>query len=192
MDAFYRGGFHDLVITLSSNKPLGIFSSGYLQNYSGLDGYITLRDQTGVAHDMPMAEVALSAEPAPHEVFTGSLPLSTLPDGNYSVQCRVRDPYGNYTVVGAVASPIGTETVESITFSIVEGVLYMPSVALIPTGEPASLSASGPGITFSAAIVQRTLSATAPQHDVASAPSAGVSAQPSDPTLQSPNPNPVR
>ncbi len=154
MPNFYRAAYHDLVITLSSDKMLGFLTTGYLQNYSGLDGYITLRDQAGVAHDMPMAEVALSAEPAPHEVFTGSLPLSTLPDGQYSVQCRVKDIVGNYTIVGAVASPIGTETVEVITFAIINGVLYVPSVAL--TASPA------PGVSLTVGIVNRSLVAPAP------------------------------
>jgi hypothetical protein len=122
MTEFLRETFTTLWITLRSDEPLGILDSQYLENYDGMDGYVTIEHLvTGQRFDVPMAELPTETPGVPHDVFRGAIGLSGLPDGEFEIRGRVRDPQGNYTILGAVASPFGGERIQILSFRIVPG-----------------------------------------------------------------------
>lgn len=131
MTEFLRDTFTTLWMTLRSDEPLGILDSQYLENWDGLDGYITIEHlSTGQRFDVPMVEVPTETPGVPHDVFRGAIGLSSLPDGEFEMRGRVRDPYGNYTILGAVQNPYGGERVQILSFRIVPGLGVI--VALCP------------------------------------------------------------
>lgn len=122
MTVFYRQNFSQLWIKLQSNEALGVLDSDYLEDYFGVDGQVSLLHvPTGQRFAVLMVEVPQETPAVPHDVFQGYRFLSALPDGEYQVQCRVRDVLGNYTVVGDVASPRGDERRIALSFEVRPG-----------------------------------------------------------------------
>jgi len=118
MPTFYRGLFTELWITLRSDEVLGILDSDYLEDYFGIDSQVTVRHENGTPYTVLMNEVTEETPSIPHDVFTGFLDLSTVPDGEYTVQGRVRDLIGNYTILNEVETPFGDERIINLTFTI--------------------------------------------------------------------------
>ncbi len=104
MTTFYRGGFQELWLTLSSDEALGLLDTGYLQDWSGQDGSVSLLHlHTGQRFPVPMAP----APPDSAANFRGWVALEGLPSGSYAIQGRVRDLVGNITILGAFHAPDG-------------------------------------------------------------------------------------
>lgn len=118
MSTFYRGQFTELWITLSSNEVLGVLDSDYIEDYFGADGQITLRHENDSFYTVLMNEVPEDTPGVAHDVFTGPLDLSTVPDGVYTIQGRVRDVIGNYTILNEVENPFGDERIINLTFTV--------------------------------------------------------------------------
>lgn len=122
MSTIYRGTLDNLWIKLQSNETLGILDSGYLEDYFGNDGQVTLHHiPTGDNYPLVMAEVPTETPEVPHDAFRGMTSLGTLPNGAFEVRGRCRDLVGNYTVFGSVQSPYGGESVIELLFSILPG-----------------------------------------------------------------------
>lgn len=134
MLVFRRTGFSELWITIQSEEPLGLLDTGYIENYFGVDGQLTLRkmaDDTRIS--FAMAEDVSQTPTIPHDVFTGFIDLSALDDGIYRVEGRVRDNVGNYRILSEVQAPFGTEDVTLFEIEITpfEVVIFIsPSVDL--------------------------------------------------------------
>ena len=115
MIVFHRQNFTELWVTLQSNEVLGMLDSDYVEDYYGTDGQVTLYDTArDVRTPIPMTEVTGSEDPTPtipHDVFTGYIDLTTLSDGAYRIEGRVRDVVGYYTILSEVENPIGDERV---------------------------------------------------------------------------------
>jgi hypothetical protein len=118
MPTFYRGPFTELWITLRSDEVLGVLDSDYLEDYFGADGQVTLRYQDGTFYTVLMNEVTEETPGVAHDVFTGPVDLSTIPDGIYTIQGRVRDVVGNYTILDEVETPLGDERIINLTFTV--------------------------------------------------------------------------
>lgn len=118
MPTFYRGLFTEMWVTLRSDEVLGVLDSDYLEDYFGTDGQVTLRYQDGTFYNVLMNEVPEETPGVAHDVFTGPVDLSIIPDGIYTIQGRVRDIIGNYTILDEVENPIGDERVINLTFTV--------------------------------------------------------------------------
>jgi hypothetical protein len=129
---FRRDQYSSIVITLTSDEPLGIFDSEFIEDASGLDGYLTLLHVTSNQRwQMPMTAVHLETPGTANDVFTGSLSLSSLPDGAYQVLGRVRDLAGNHTTLTAGSN--SGDRVITLEFSITSGdgaVLSLPGLVI--------------------------------------------------------------
>jgi hypothetical protein len=122
MADFFRGTYSTIWITLRSDEPLGFLDSSYLEDFDGIDGYISIYHPATLQRwSIPMVDLPTETPLTPHDVFRGGIALSSLPDGGFEIQGRVRDTAGNYKIIGAVSSPIGGEGVQSLTFKIVAG-----------------------------------------------------------------------
>ncbi len=116
---FNKLHYNEIWITLSSNEELGILDSGYLEDYFGVDGQITLiNESTLVRTQVLMNEVNISS--LPHDVFTGHVSSNSLPVGFYHIEARVRDVVGNYSIIGEVSSPFGGERIINLSFELIE------------------------------------------------------------------------
>lgn len=118
---FNRDTYTSLWLTLRSDEPLGLLDSSYLEDETGLRGYLTIRHSSGQSWQMPMSELPTETPNIPHDVFTGSLPLSSLPNGDFQIRGRVRDLTGNHTILSSVANPIGDERLVVLEFLIAAG-----------------------------------------------------------------------
>ncbi len=121
MPVFYRSQFDELWMTLRADEVLGFISGDYLEDYFGNPGQLTLVLPDDTKQPLLMNEVTAATPSIPHDVFTGVIDLTTVPNGVFSLQGRVRDELGNYTIIGAVENPIGTERVLNLTFTIAPG-----------------------------------------------------------------------
>lgn len=119
MLTFYRAQNTQLWLTLTSNEILGVLDSGYIEDYFGVDGQVTIRNVgTGERFVVLMNEVSGDV---PHETFRGFIPTSILSDGRYQLEGRVRDRLNNYTILSEVENPLGSERVLPIEFFVYEG-----------------------------------------------------------------------
>lgn len=119
----YKRNYIDLVI--DSDEELGILDTTYLEDYTGIDGQLTLYHvSSDWAYDILMAEVA-GGGPYDHDHFEGSRSASAMPLGAYEIRGRVRDIAGNYTILSAFQTPLGTERVIPLGFNLVP---YSPYV----------------------------------------------------------------
>lgn len=113
MSTIYRGQFSTLWITLQSNEQLGILDSGYLEDYYGNDGQVTLHHvDTGTDYPVLMTEVVATTPEIPHDVFRGQVDMASLPDGDYQVRGRCCDIVGNYSILSSVETPAGDEVLQ--------------------------------------------------------------------------------
>jgi hypothetical protein len=109
---FNRESFTQLWITIRSNESLAILNSGYVEDYFGVDGQLTLHNMTdGTRISFVMNEDIDETPSIPHDVFSGFLDLTTLDNGLYRIEGRVRDGLGNYRILSDFQSPNGTEDV---------------------------------------------------------------------------------
>ncbi len=109
---FHRASFTEMHVVLSSDESLGVLDSDYIEDYTGTDGYLSLRHlQTMRRFSIPMAELLVETPEIPHDVFSGFIELSEIPDGEYRLEGRVRDVAGNYVIIGAFQDPRGDERV---------------------------------------------------------------------------------
>jgi len=129
MTTFFRGTFQELWLTLSSDEPLGILDTSYLEDWSGQDGRVSLLHlPTGQRFPVPMA-------PAPSDSrvnFKGWISLSGMPNGAYGIQGRVRDLLGNTTVLGDYHAPDSSERVLRLDFDLADASVVTPVVRLGP------------------------------------------------------------
>lgn len=128
---FYRSEFTELWITLRSDEQLGLLDVDYLEDYYGTNGQITLyHPASGQRFSVLMVEVPSDTPSIPHDSFVGYRLLSDLPDGNYEVQCRVRDRWGNYTIIGAFQGASGGERLIELALEIRPGFAHYLAVDL--------------------------------------------------------------
>lgn len=121
MTTFNRGNFTQLWIKLTSDEPLGVLDTDYLEDYFGNDGFITLfHIGTETNYQVSMLAVPGETPGVDNDVFSGVYsPLSLLPNGAYELRFRCRDPYGNYTISNSVLSPFGDERVLALSLTLV-------------------------------------------------------------------------
>ena len=129
MTTFFRGTFQELWLTLSSDEPLGILDTDYLEDWSGRNGRVSLfHIPTSQRFSVPMAPV-----PSDSRVnFKGWIALPGLPNGLYSIQGRVRDILGNTTILGDYHIPEGSERVLCLDFDLANASVVPPVVRLGP------------------------------------------------------------
>ena len=129
MTTFFRGTFQELWLTLSSDEPLGILDTDYLEDWSGQDGRVSLLHiATGQRFPVPMAPM-----PSDSQVnFKGWIALSGLSNGPYAIQGRVRDLLGNATIIGGYHAPDGTERILHLDFEIASAAVVSPVVRFGP------------------------------------------------------------
>lgn len=129
MTTFYRGTFQELWLTLSSDEPLGILDTDFLEDWSGKDGSVSLLHvSSGLRVSVPMAPVPMDSRVN----FKGWLALAGLPDGRYSIQGRMRDLQGNITILGDYCAPKGNERILHLDFEIAKIAVVSPAVRLGP------------------------------------------------------------
>jgi hypothetical protein len=145
---FSRSIFTELWITLSSNEQLGVLDSDYIEDYYEVDGQVSFYNvDTGTRVPILMNE--LTPDPTPsvaHDVFTGYITLSSIPNGVYQVQGRVRDILGNYTILSAVDTPLGGERLITLQFEVGEapsGVVVIIGPLKLSGGVTATTKLSG-------------------------------------------------
>ncbi len=123
---FYRGIFSEIWITLASNETLGILDSDYIEDYFGVDGRVSLyHPASGQRWPILMQEVLDATPEMDHDVFQGWIGLDELPDGDFSIQGRVKDIYDNYTVMGSVDEPRGDERIIQLVLRIAHGTTFV-------------------------------------------------------------------
>lgn len=123
----YRTQGDDLEITLQSDEELGILDTGYVEDFDGVDGQVSLfHVLSSTRYPLVMNEVLAETPLVDHDVFLGTTPLAPLPDGIYQVQGRVRDVYFNYSILSDFSAPVGGENVVLLEFEIRDGVPYPP------------------------------------------------------------------
>ena len=119
---FPRGNHTNVLLWIKSNEALGVLDTGYIEDYFGTDGYITLKkisDGTRVSY--PVIALPDETPGIDNDMFQVTIALSSLENTTYEVEGRVRDIIGNYTIFGAVDTPIGGEDITTLTMQIVEG-----------------------------------------------------------------------
>ena len=125
----YRGVFSTLWLTLASNEVLGILDTGYLEDFFGADGQVTVHHiEGGTDYPVVMVEQPAQTPGTANDVFMGQLALASIPDGHYEIRGRCRDTGGNYSILGSVDSPLGGEQVLALPFEVKEGAgLHYPA-----------------------------------------------------------------
>lgn len=119
---FPRGNYTNMLLTIKSSEELGVLDSGYVEDYDGVDGFMTLRrlsDSLRVSY--PAVAVPDETPQIPNDVWRISIPLASINNEFYELEGRVRDIVGNYTIFGAVANPIGGEEITTLTLEVVDG-----------------------------------------------------------------------
>lgn len=150
MILFFRGGFQELWITLSSDEPLGLLDTAFLEDWAGQDGQVSL------FHILTGKRVPVLMAPSPggsRANFVGKVALSALSLGVYSIQGRVRDLAGNVTVLGSYHALGGSERILHLDFELADGPVVIPVVragpvvllggAQIPTSLPFTVNSQG-------------------------------------------------
>ena len=118
---FARRNFDDLWIVLRADEELGPINGGFIEDYYGDVGYITLYHvDTEVEYQMAMLPVPEETPEIDNDVFEGTLPLAPMDNGLYEVRFRVTDLVGNRTISNSVQNPFGGERIISLMLNIVE------------------------------------------------------------------------
>jgi len=119
---FPRGNHTNVLIWIKSNEALGILDTGYIEDYDGIDGYVTLKKiSDGSRVSYPVVALPDETPGIDNDMFQITVPLSSLENTVYEVEGRVRDTVGNYTIFGEVSAPIGNEDQTTLTVQIVDG-----------------------------------------------------------------------
>lgn len=141
---FYRGSYNDLIITLTSDEPLGIVDTDRVEDYYGIDGQVSLYHvQDDAYYSLAMTEAPSQTPGIDDDVFVGVKDLSTLPDGDYTIRGRVVDKHGNYTILDSVQSPFGNERIIALGFSIADRSLVLHPERMFVVHRMARLFAAG-------------------------------------------------
>lgn len=110
----YRSGYQDLILALETGEGLGVLDTGYLQDYFGVAGQLTLFHlASATAFAVPMSSLPAG--------FQGSYPFALLPNGSYEVRGRVRDTEGYYSILSSLVNPVGNEKIIPLSFDILPG-----------------------------------------------------------------------
>jgi len=120
--AFARGNFTSAQISIKASEELGLLDTDYVEDYDGVDGYMTLRrlsDDLRVS--FPAVAVPAETPDVDNDVWRITVPLASVNNEPYELEGRVRDIIGNYTIFGSVATPIGGEDIESLSIQFIEG-----------------------------------------------------------------------
>jgi hypothetical protein len=129
MRLFLRGSFQELWLTLLSYEPLGILDTGFLEDWFGQDGQVSLLHvPSGRRFPVPMTSMPADSQGN----FIGSVPLAALANGIYAIQGRVRDRVGNVTVLGDYHAMDGSERVLPLGFELADSAVVVPVVRLGP------------------------------------------------------------
>ena len=97
-------------VTLTSNEELGVLDSGFLEDYYGADGFVTLRHVATMQDFTVKMDPLYDATPEiDHDVFQGFARLKYMPDGLYELRFRCRDVAGNYIISNGFQNPRGDE-----------------------------------------------------------------------------------
>lgn len=119
MQIFHRQTYSELVITLQADASLGLLTSGFVEDYFGVDNQLSLYNVLDNTRTPILIEEDVDATPdTPHDVFVAVIDLSTIADGVYQLQGRARDSVGNYTILTDFQSPQGTEQVALYEFLV--------------------------------------------------------------------------
>lgn len=122
---FFRLNFTELWIKLTSNEALGVLDSNYIEDYNGVDGQLTLRNKdTNTTYSLLMSSVPLETPSVDDDVFIGSYPLSSLPNGDYEILGRVRDIAGNYTILTSYYYNLPNTQIVAYDFRIADGIIF--------------------------------------------------------------------
>lgn len=120
-----------------------MLDSGYLEDYFGTDGQLTLYnplEDTRVP--IMMNEVSGATIETDNDVFQGVIDLTTTPNGLYRVEGRVKDVFDHYTILSEVESPLGTENVVLFEVKITATEIIFIFPELVPIVEGVSFSTS--------------------------------------------------
>ncbi len=119
---FPRGNFTDMLLTIKSSEELGILDSGFVEDFDGVDGFMTLRRLSdGLRVSYPAIAVPGETPGIANDVFRITVPLAPIVNGLYELDGRVRDLVGNHTIFGTFASPAGDEDITTLTLEVVDG-----------------------------------------------------------------------
>ena len=110
MQTIYREDHTQLWLTIQSSEQLGVLDTGYIENYFGVDGRLSLYHRaTGNRYSVTVAPVDSKTPGVTNDVFRGFIAMNSIPNGVFEVQGRVRDEYGHRIIIGSLAEPDGTE-----------------------------------------------------------------------------------
>lgn len=119
---FPRGTYTNMLLTIKSSEELGVLDSDYVEDYDGVDGFMTLkRLSDSLRVSFPAVAVPDETPQIPNDVWRITVPLASVDNGFYELEGRVRDIIGNYTIFGSVAVPIGGEDITTLTLEVVDG-----------------------------------------------------------------------
>ena len=103
---FPRANYTNMLLTIKSSEELGVLDSSYVEDYDGLDGYMTLRRLSdSLRLSYPAVAVPDETPQIPNDVWRITVPLSTTINGFYELEGRVRDIIGNHTIFGTSLIP---------------------------------------------------------------------------------------
>lgn len=131
---FHRQAYTQLWITVQADEPLALLSTAYLEDYFGVDGQLTLRDMSDDTRTPILMSENTSITPSiAHDVFEGFVDLSTVSNGLYRVEGRLRDSLGHYKILSEFQSPLGTEEVQLFEIEINDDdiIVYAPKQASV-------------------------------------------------------------
>ena len=145
MIVFNRQNYTEIGFIVRSNKSLSILQTDYIEDYFGVDGQLTLRymvNDTRIA--IPMQEDVAITPAIPHDAFSGFIDLTTLPDGIYRVEGRVKDEFNHYTILSGFQTPLGTEEIQlfEVDINSISLVITIPKIVKLTLR-------SNPNISFS-------------------------------------------
>jgi hypothetical protein len=168
MLTFYRHNYTELVITLRADSSLGLLDGDYIEDYFGTDGQLTLYNVEANTRTPILIEEDVEETPSVlHDVFVAVIDLSTVVDGLYRIEGRIRDTAGNYSILSEVQTPLGFEDVTpyEILISPLTIVVYSPKVInLYLQKKPVMQVQLQKGITSSLALKSSPYSAMLLQH----------------------------
>src|ERR1051326_2024791 len=156
MQLFLRQGYQEIWFRIQSNEVLGILDSDYVEDYYGVDGQLTLYNPSTDSRTAILVNEVPSITPSiPHDVFEGYLDLTTLNDGVYRLEGRVKDVLDHYTVLSEVQSSFGTELVIPFEIKISSHQIAISAPFIVPLVEGVTVL-SGLSITKEVSPTMRT------------------------------------
>ena len=132
MSTLYRDNFTTLWVELWADEQLGLLDSDYIEDFDGVDGAVTLHHvDTATDYQVAMLPYPGETPGTDNDVFKGTLPLSSLPDGLFEVRGRARDAVENETVMGEIAggTPPGARVL-SLQLTVATG--SSPTIYAVP------------------------------------------------------------